>query len=113
MAYYRDGLKYATHIWEAAAMHHLVRVECKAGRCVNTATFDPHCLWGLFYRRRWDDRFTDAQRRFWCKVCTEMTGFRVKSARIISMGTSIGDVTHRLPYPDEREWKNFLSRHRG
>ena len=94
-------------------MHHLIRVECRARGCVNTATFDPHALWGLFHRRRWDDHFAVAQHRFWCRVCTELAGFRVKAARMASMGTSVGNVTHPLPLPDERAWKAFLARHKG
>ena len=113
MAYYRDGLKVPTHIWEAAAMHQLVRVSCRAGRCNNTGTYDPHCLWGLFRSRGWDDSFASAQHRFWCRVCSDFAGFKVKAATMKSLGTSIGDVTHPLPFPNERDWKAFLSRHRG
>lgn len=113
MAYYRDGLKHPTHIWEAAAMHRLIRVDCRAHRCANSATFDPHALWGLFHKRHWDDRYSVAQHRFWCRVCTRLAGFKVKAARMSDTGSSRGDVTHPLPMPSERDWKAFLNRHKG
>jgi len=114
MAHYtRRGLKVPTTLWEMAALQHLVRVSCRASGCGNRATFDPHALWWLFYSKRWDDRITVARYRFYCRVCTKILGFRVRDAVIASMGTSIGDVTHPLPLPSERVWKNYLSRHRG
>ena len=113
MAYYRDGLKHPTHIWEAAAMHHLVRVQCRAPGCRNIATFDPHALWGLFQQRRWDDQFRAAEKRFYCRVCSSASGVRVKNARMSDLATGIGDVTHPLPMPSENDWKRFLSRHKG
>ncbi|RYD53803.1 MAG: hypothetical protein EOP83_22885 [Verrucomicrobiaceae bacterium] len=113
MAYYKDGLKHPTAIWEAAAMHHLIRVECRAPGCRNTGTFDAHALWGLFYKRRWNDDFREAQKRFYCRPCSTISGVRVKNARMFDLGSSVGDITHPLPMPQENDWKRFLSRHKG
>jgi hypothetical protein len=111
MAYYRDGLKHPTQIWEAAAMHRLVEVKCIIDRCRNVGVFDPHALWWHFHRRNWSDTFSIAQHRFYCRRCSDVAGFRVKKA--IMGVTSTKDVTRTLPFPTEREWKTFLSRHRG
>lgn len=114
MAYYRDGQKHPTAIWECAAMHFLVRVRCRQPHCTNTATYDPHEVWALFHKRGWIDEFRVAQLRFYCRVCSSLAGFRVKNALMSSLGACDGDITHTLPIrPDEREWKNFLNRHRG
>jgi len=42
MAHYRDGLKRATCLFEAAAWHRAVKVRCGCG---HFAVFDPHGLW--------------------------------------------------------------------
>jgi len=113
VAYYRDGQKPPTAIWECAAMHFLVRVRCHQPHCTNAATYDPHELWVLFHNRGWIDEW-GAQLRFYCRVCLSLAGFRVKNARMGCLATSIGDITHPLPIrPNERDCKNFLSRHRG
>lgn len=111
MARYVDGLKFATHIWEAAAMHKGIKVSCLVPTCDHSAVFDPHCLWGLFERRRWDDHFPVAQRRFWCRPCSKIAGFHVKRARMVATLDEVTDKT--LPFPAESDWRRFLSRHRG
>ena len=111
MVYYRDGLKVPNHIWEAAAMHRLILVECRMSHCGNRGIFDPHALWWLFERRGWDGYFRVAERRFYCRPCSTVRHFRVKNAQMSPIGA--GNVTHPLPMPSELDWKKFLSRHRG
>ena len=95
-------------------MARLVRVECNEFRCTNIAHFDPHDLWALFHRRRWNDEFQFAQRRFYCRVCSKIAGIRVKKARLMELDPRAGKVTHSLPImANEREWRNFLNRHKG
>src|SRR3546814_1180914 len=60
----RDGLRRATHIFEAAAWHYALKPVC---RCGHSATFNPHGLWWHFQKRHWDDNLRDARRRFWCR----------------------------------------------
>lgn len=95
-------------------MAHLVRVECREPPCQNTATYDPHELWALFYKKGWSDEFKSAQLRFYCRPCSTIAGVRVKNARMFDMGTCVGTVTHHLPLmTNERDWKRFLNRHKG
>lgn len=112
MAIYRDGFKIPTQIWEAAAMHRPIEVTCQQHGCPRRAVFDPHCLWGLFYKRGWDGHFAAARNRFYCRRCSERFRMRVKNATMRPVDGRV-EVTHRLPWPSERDWKNFLSRHRG
>ena len=114
MAYYRNGEKRPTAIWECAALARIVRVECKEFRCSRVAHFDPHELWALFWRRGWDDEFKVARHRFWCRECSKVAGVRVKNARVMELDPLAGNVTHRLPLmANEREWKHFLNRHKA
>jgi hypothetical protein len=112
MAYYNDGLKIPTRLWEAAAMHKKIMVSCRAGGCEHRAIFDPHCLWWLFRKNGWDDSFYAAQRRFYCRKCSAADGRRVKQAYLQCLSVD-ASVTNPLPFPNEREWKTFLSRHKG
>lgn len=113
MARYCGGLKLPTQIWEAAAMQNLIQVECLASGCRQRAVYDPHALWGFFWKRQWDDAFAVAQRRFYCRLCSAAAQRRIKRARMTALATSVGEVTHELPYPSEAEWKRFLNRHKG
>lgn len=110
MARYKDGLKIPTEIWEAAAMHHLVTVEC-AMTCKNIGIFQPHALWWHFFSRGWQDSFKVAQHRFYCQACSQRAGFRVKRGLMDSI--SRGEPNRPMPLPPEREWTRFLSRHKG
>jgi hypothetical protein len=109
MARYKDGLKVATHVFEAAAWHHNLKVTC--GSCGHHAVFDPHKLWWLFTRKGWDDRLTDASRRFWCRQCGARVGKRIKAAAIELVRETAQD--HGLPFPPEAEWKRAVNRIRS
>ena len=111
MARYRDGQKIPTQIWEAAAMHQPVKVACTILHCGNVRISDPHALWWFFYRRHWSDTITVAQHRFYCRRCSSLAGFRVK--RAVMEPVSGGEPNRPMAMPPEREWKRFLSRHRG
>jgi hypothetical protein len=112
MAIYKDGIKIPTQIWEAATLRQPVMVSCHGAGCQNRAVFDPHCLWGLFWKRGWDDGFRNAARRFYCQGCSSAARKKVKQASMTALGVTAA-VTHPLPYPDEREWKRFLAELRG
>jgi hypothetical protein len=111
MAYYKGGLKIPTQLWEAAAMHRLIKVSCTIQGCPNVGLFDPHALWWHFYKRGWSDTLTVAQHRFYCRRCSGVADFRVKRAYIAMADT--GEPNRPMPMPPEREWKRFLSRHKG
>ncbi|AUW59456.1 hypothetical protein C1T17_16530 [Sphingobium sp. SCG-1] len=108
MSRYRDGLRVATNIFEAAAWHYTLKPVC--GTCGHHALFDPHGLWWLFERKRWDDRLTLAAKRFRCIPCLEKRGQRVRRASLYLVKDA---PTTLLPLPDEREWKRALSRFRS
>lgn len=107
MARYRDGLKVATCIFEAAAWRYSVRVVCRCGR---EEFFDAHGLWWKFQWKGWSDDFRDARRRFYCKACLQRHGRKVRPATI---ETSREPPRYCLPLPDEREWKRAVNRFRG
>src|SRR3546814_20156731 len=65
----RDGLRRATHIFEAAAWHYALKPVC---RCGHSATFNPHGLWWHFQQRHWDDNLRSDERRVgkeWVSKC--------------------------------------------
>lgn len=107
MTVFRDGLKVATHLFEAAAWHYQVEVACT--RCGRATVFDPHQLWWLFRRRHWDDRIDGAARRFACRDC-RATGARA-AATITLVEKPV--VDHGLPFPPEGEWKKAVGRFRS
>lgn len=109
MSQNRDGLRRATHIFEAAAWHRAVLVTCS--RCPHSATFNPHGLWWRFHRKGWDDHLGAARQRFWCRECARAIGKRVRPARLELVEERDGDV--RLEMPDEREWKRAVGRFRS
>ncbi|QEH81595.1 hypothetical protein EIK56_27320 [Sphingomonas sp. C8-2] len=108
MARYGDGLKTATTIFEAAAMHQRIKVLC--AECRHHAIFDPHGLWWLFERRGWTGQFAMARHHFWCRPCSRFQGTKVKQAMI----TLTSDrATIILERPSERTWKRAIDRYRG
>jgi len=109
MARYRDGLKHATHIFEAAAWQYAIKVRCTA--CGHSAIFDPHALWWLFQRRGWDDRLTEASKRFYCSACLSKKQCRVHRAQIDLIRETV--TVHGLAMPDEASWKRALNRFRS
>lgn len=107
MARYHDGLKVATHIFEAAAWQYSVKPLC---RCGHFGLFHPHGLWWYFDKRGWDDHFDRARVRFWCRDCAGRLGRRIRPDRIDAVKEP-PQIT--LPLPDEREWKRAINRFRG
>lgn len=109
MARYRDGLRVAVTIFEAAAWHYAVRVTC--AWCPRSATFNPHGLWWHFHRRGLDDRLSVAHRRFWCRDCAARLGGRVAARPLEIVRESAEDVV--LTLPPENEWKRMINRFRN
>lgn len=99
-----DGTRSPTNLFEAAAWHSHIHVQCT--RCGHHAVFAPHGLWWLFHRRHWDDGFAAVAKRMRCRMgqrgCTGRGKLTVTKAA----------VTIRLTDPDEREWKRALTRFR-
>jgi hypothetical protein len=81
MARFRDGLKEATQIFEAAAWQYAIKITCQA--CGHSAVFDAHALWWLFERKGWDDGFEDARKRFYCSACLAQKQCRVRQTKLI------------------------------
>jgi hypothetical protein len=109
MARYRDGLKHATHIFEAAAWQYAIKVRCR--HCGHSAVFDPHAMWWLFDRNGWDDRLTEAARRFYCSACLNKRQCRVRQAQIDLVRESV--TVQGLTMPDAASWKRALNRFRS
>ena len=102
MARYQDGLKVATCIFEAAAWHKAIKVQCRG--CSHAQVFHAHGLWERFRRKGWNDDFRQATRHFKCLRC---------GGGFVDVSTTSDAVTITLPMPDERDWKRALSRFRG
>ena len=109
MARYKDGVRVATTLFEAAAFHYCIKAIC--GGCGHSAVFDPHQLWWLFRKKHWDDNLRAAPQRFWCRQCGAKFGKRVKRARFELVREEPGD--HGLPFPDKGEWKREVNRFRS
>lgn len=109
MAHYRDGLKRATCLFEAAAWHRAVKVRCGCG---HFAVFDPHGLWWFFHRKGWSEDLRDVRGKMWCRACRKSIGQKVRP-RHIDLLTEYPKGMITLPLPDEREWKRLVSRYRG
>jgi hypothetical protein len=103
-----QGTHQATCIFEAACFHQAIRPVC---RCGHGSSFNPHGLWWLFTRRHWDDRFSAARVRFWCRLCALRTRKKVTPTRIETPSISAADLI--LPWPDEGEWKRAVRRFRA
>lgn len=107
MSRYEDGLRVATCVFEAAAWHHVVRIRCACG---HMALHDPHGLWWLCRRRRWNDDFRALAPRFYCTRCLASLRRKVRPA---SIDTARAAATIILPMPPENEWKREIRRFRG
>lgn len=107
MSAYRDGAPFPVTIFEAAALHYAVNVIC--ARCRNSAVFEPGGLWWRFYKKRWNDHFSDARVRFWCTCCARGGIPRSRAHRLEAVRAT---PERYLPPPDEREWKRAVSRFR-
>ncbi|MEV5033697.1 hypothetical protein MRBLMC3_002934 [Sphingobium sp. LMC3-1-1.1] len=107
MARYKDGLKVATCLFEAAAWHYCVKAICTCG---HAAVFDPHGLWYHFHRRGLDDRMGCVREKLWCRECGRRYGKRVRPVTL-ELVRELPSIT--LPLPDEREWKRIVNSFRG
>src|SRR3546814_20666984 len=103
----KDGLRRATHIFEAAVWHYAVQVTC---RCGHSAKFHAASLWWRFERKGWNDSFRDAPRHFWCRQCAARIGRRVLPLRLVSVAWEHGVL--ELELPDDREIGSACGRER-
>jgi hypothetical protein len=109
VASYRNGLKLATCLFEAAAWHYAVKIGCGCG---HFAFFDSHGLWWHFHRRGLDDAFPSVRQKMWCTVCWHTQFAKVRPRRLDLVKPHAGALV-RLPLPDDREWKRMVNRFRG
>lgn len=106
MSYYRDGLNIATCVMEAAAWHKGVKIICSCG---HSAVYDPHGLWALCEKRRWNDSFRALAKHFYCSRCKAITRRKVRPARIEPCEDKANII---LPMPSGHDWKRALRRFR-
>ena len=104
MARYKDGLRIAVSIFEAAAWHYAIKVTCSG--CRRSAVFNPHALWWHFQRRGLDDRLNVAHRHFWCRRCGRGAAKPLELVRESADGV-------QLTMPPEGEWKRAINRFRN
>ncbi|MEO9130047.1 MAG: hypothetical protein ABI240_02435 [Sphingomonas sp.] len=100
---YKDGVRIAVSIFEAAAFHYSVKATCRS--CGHGNVFHPHGLWWLFQRKGWDDALRDAPRRFRCIRCG-------KTGATLALVTDEPTIK-RLPMPPAHEWKRAVNRFRS
>lgn len=93
---------------ELALHHYNLRLICR--RCGYVRILQGHCLWWLFERRRWSDHLEDVARRLWCARCWIANRRKEYPRCERTRDPPTGDP---LPYPDEREWKKVVARHRS
>jgi hypothetical protein len=105
MRWVEGGWMEPTSILEAATLGRSVLVVCKCG---NVGRFQAHCLWWHFKQRRWDDRFSAAGARFWCRRCRSRWRKIVRPEKVEPVRRMEGDF--ELGPPDEREWKEACRR---
>lgn len=85
-----------------------ITVTCSA--CQRIYRYDAVALWWMFERKRWDDRLPGALRRLFCGGCRTKTGKKVRPRFAITRDKpDLGQST----YPDDRTWKQIVSRYRS
>jgi hypothetical protein len=109
MSYNKDGLRYPTHIFEAALWRYSVRVDCS--RCSHMAIFEAGSLWGYFEKRGWEDSRWSAPQRFFCLQCWKKQRGKVRPNRISYVKAQptiqVGTI------PSDLQVKKALSRYRA
>ena len=98
----KDGGRVPTNLFECAAWHKSIIATCN--RCRREEVFDPHQLWGLFEKKRWNDELVNVARRLKCSKCRGRGRLTLDRNRA---------ATISLPWPDEREWKRAINRFRS
>jgi hypothetical protein len=101
----KDGGRIPTNLFECAAWHVLIQVICRRPQCRRVAVFDPHQLWWRFERKCWDDALNRVGDKMRCGACG--------ASGAVSTLRRPAEVTVKLSWPDEREWKRALTRFRA
>jgi hypothetical protein len=97
------------HVVECALHRRNIKLTCK--RCRYFRIFQPHGLWWLFERRRWDDALQVVPSRFWCSRCAMVAPKKIKNPALeLTRDAPTGEP---LPMPEERAWKKIVSRYRS
>lgn len=96
-----DGLRRATHIFEAAVWHYAVLVTC---RCGHSAKFHAASLWWAVRAQGWNDSFRDATPRVY--------PFAIGHGMSIPLRPPVLQGVIELEMPDDREWKRAMRRFR-
>lgn len=101
--YDREGGQVPTTLFECAAFHRTVEVNCPS--CGHTEVFHAAALWWLFHCKRWRDHLDLVARRMRCTTCGRR-GVPVRQSR------RPPTMVH-LPLPEDGEWKRAVSRFRS
>ena len=97
-----------TTLMLCALYRRTIKLTCP--NCRRERRFDAVALWWLFQRRGWSDRLPAAYRRLYCQTC-----FGTGKPKFVPWAEVNRDPpdAEQPPYPDEREWKRLVSRHRA
>jgi hypothetical protein len=92
-----------TTLFEAAAFHRSIKVQCYCG---HTAILNPHALWWHFSRRGWDERIAKVRDRFICTRCP-------RKGWVTIVLTEDAETNDDLALPPDGEWKRAVNRFRN
>lgn len=95
-------------LMDAAAFQYHVRIACH--RCGRVRIWEAHRLWWWFERKGWPDRLDQLGQHIFCGQCWRQRCAKIRPADI-SVCRHPADPCP-LPMPNERVWKQALSRYR-
>lgn len=98
-----------TTLMECAANRRTLKIACR--KCSHFRLWDSVPIWWLFEKKGWCGFLSDVPRRLYCSHCWTARHDRVKGPRIAITNDPPGETP--FGYPDQREWKRFVSRQRS
>jgi len=96
-------------LMQCALFRRTLRISCR--KCPHVRLWDSVPIWWLFEKKGWCGFMREVPRRLYCSHCWTERYDRVKAPRITITNDPPGKTPFR--YPDEREWKRFVSRYRS
>jgi hypothetical protein len=104
-----DHANRTLHTLQLCALHRRT-IELTCPPCHRVRRLDAVAIWWHFARKRLDDRLPRALRRAYCVSCRYEHGRIVRPKWRITRDAS---EPSSLPYPDQRTWRQLVSRYRS